>query len=514
MRWEFTQAATRALLQVQATLPNQAGLEWDSGLELLAALTEDPEGSGVAWLASMGIAPGTWEESGLPPMASWDATQLQRLCEECSQGKDLMRLMPLSLTGILRTARHFASERFSDPTINSEALLAAVFERSPKGKRWLLKSGFQGEKTPENLFGPAITMDEPLDLHQGEIPPGWIRLVDAVGNRLREGLRVLEDYSRFVRENRWLVERLKRMRHQVDTLLVQIPGTSQILENRDVEGDSGAGLWTGSERPRKEDGDLTRSNWKRVQEALRSLEEHAKLAVPTLAKQLEGLRYEAYTLEKRSSETPATTLAHSALMLLVSNQCLLGLERTVREAIRGGVDIVQLREKNLSDRELLDLAKKTRQWTRDEGALFLLNDRPDLALLSQADGVHLGTTDLSPSDARRIVGKDSLMGASTHNSLDREAAILAGADYLGVGPLFPSKTKSFQEFANPNYLRSFADGQGPPWFAIGGINLETIDQVRAAGVERIAVSHAICQSEDPQGMARALRLALGIGPKK
>ena len=201
-------------------------------------------------------------------------------------------------------------------------------------------------------------------------------------------------------------------------------------------------------------------------------------------------------------------------MLLVSNQCLLGLERTVREAVRGGVDIVQLREKNLPDADLLDLAKKTRQWTRDEGALFILNDRPDLAVLSEADGVHLGTTDLTPSEARRIVGADRLIGASSHNARDREAATLAGADYLGAGPVFPSKTKAFQDFASLNYIRSFADWQGPPWFAIGGINLETIDQVREAGAVRIAISHAICQSEDPQGMARALRLALGIGPKK
>lgn len=514
MRWEFTQAATRALLQVQAALPNNAGLDWDSGLELLAALTEDPEGSGVAWLVSMGVDASIWAESGLPQLGSVDPTQLQRQSEEFSHGKDLMRLLPLSLTGILRSARHFASEQFLDPTINSEALLAAVFERSPKGQRWLLKCGFTLEKTAETLSGSSLAMDEPLDIHQGEIPPGWIRLVDAVGNRLREGLRVLEDFSRFVKEDRWLVERLKRMRHQVDTLLVQIPGTSRLLDGRDVLGDSGAGLWTGSERPRKEERDLQRSNWKRVQEAIRSLEEHAKLAAPTLVRQLESLRYEAYTLEKRSSETSASTLSQTALMLLVSNQCLLGLERTVREAVRGGVDIVQLREKNLPDADLLDLAKKTRQWTRDEGALFILNDRPDLAVLSEADGVHLGTTDLTPSEARRIVGADRLIGASSHNARDREAATLAGADYLGAGPVFPSKTKAFQDFASINYIRSFADWQGPPWFAIGGINLETIDQVREAGAVRIAISHAICQSEDPQGMARALRLALGIGPKK
>ena len=200
-------------------------------------------------------------------------------------------------------------------------------------------------------------------------------------------------------------------------------------------------------------------------------------------------------------------------MLLISRECLLGMEKTVRESVRGGVDIVQLREKSLPDAELLDLAKKVRNWTRDEGALFILNDRPDLAVLAEADGVHLGTTDMSPSDARRILGSEMLVGSSTHKIADREFYTQAGADYLGVGPVFPSQTKLFQEFPGLDYVRSFADWHGPPWFAIGGIHLDNIGLLRDCGVTRVAVSHSICQSEDPQAMARALRLGLGSKPK-
>lgn len=522
MRWEFTPAATRALLRVQASIPPHAGPDCDAGLELLAALTEDPEGAGAAWLASMGarwdsptseISHGEQGKEPLPLLSPLNEDLFRELGDGCSTSRELLRRLPLALTPILRSARQFASEHFSDPTINSEALGAAVFERSRKGRKWLLSAGFKEEITSQAILGTPLVMDEPLILEPSEAPPGLIRLVDAVGNRLREGLRVLEDHARFVRENAWLVGNLKKMRHEVDALLMRIPGTARLVQTRDVAGDSGAGLWTGAERERKDTNDIQRSNWKRVQEALRSLEEHAKVAAPFLARNLESLRYEAYRLEKRSNEPASGLLADSALMLLVSRECLLGMEKTVRESVRGGVDIVQLREKSLPDAELLDIAKKVRNWTRDEGALFILNDRPDLAVLAEADGVHLGTTDMSPSDARRILGSEMLVGSSTHKIADREFYTQAGADYLGVGPVFPSQTKLFQEFPGLDYVRSFADWHGPPWFAIGGIHLDNIGLLRDCGVTRVAVSHSICQSEDPQAMARALRLGLGSKPK-
>ncbi len=524
MRWEFTPAATRALLRVQAAIPPNASHDWDAGLEILAALTEDREGPGATWLESMGVR---WDDQSpeiivseqekkiqqLPGLAPLDEEMFKELGDGCSTSRELMLRLPLALTSILRYARHFASEHYSDPTINSEALGAAVFERSRKGRKWLLAAGFTEEKTAETILGAPLVMDEPLTLDFGETPPGLTRLVDAVGNRLREGLRVLEDHGRFVDENAWLVERLKKMRHEVDALLVRIPGTLQLIQSRDVTGDSGAGLRTGAERERKDTSDIQRSNWKRVQEALRSLEEHAKVVAPSLSQNWESLRYQAYTLEKRSNQTPTGLLADSALMLLVSRDCLLGMEKTVRESIRGGVDIVQLREKSLPDSEMLQLAKKVRRWTRDEGALLIINDRPDLALLAEADGVHLGTTDLSPADARRILGMEMVVGSSTHNSTDRETYTLAGADYLGVGPVFPSQTKLFHEFAGLDYVRSFAGWNGPPWFAIGGIHLDNIGLLREAGATRVAISNAICQSADPQAMARAIRLGLGRNPK-
>src|SRR4051794_10471359 len=105
-----------------------------------------------------------------------------------------------------------------------------------------------------------------------------------------------------------------------------------------------------------------------------------------------------------------------------------------------------MREKDLPDRELLERARQLRQWTRQAGVLFIVNDRPDIARLVEADGVHLGQDDLPVREARRILGPDALVGVSTHNLEQVRQAILDGASYLGVGPTFPSKTKEFREF--------------------------------------------------------------------
>ena len=133
-------------------------------------------------------------------------------------------------------------------------------------------------------------------------------------------------------------------------------------------------------------------------------------------------------------------------MVLVGGLPTLGdLTWIVGEALAGGADVIELREKNLADRELLRRAREVRILTAQAQARFILNDRPDLARLAGADGVHLGQDDVSVRDARRIVGPNLLIGVSTHDRTQLDAAILAGAGYLGVGPVFPSTTKDFSE---------------------------------------------------------------------
>src|SRR5262249_27095687 len=122
------------------------------------------------------------------------------------------------------------------------------------------------------------------------------------------------------------------------------------------------------------------------------------------------------------------------------------LDWTIREAAAGGASIFQLREKNLSDRDLLERARNVRRWTREVGALFIMNDRPDIARLAEADGVHVGQDDLPVKEVRRVVGPHVLVGVSTHNLGQLRQAVLDGASYVGVGPTFPSGTKQFEAF--------------------------------------------------------------------
>ena len=180
----------------------------------------------------------------------------------------------------------------------------------------------------------------------------------------------------------------------------------------------------------------------------------------------------------------------------------------VGEALEGGADAIQLREKGISDREWLRRAREVRILTAQARARFFVNDRPDLARLAGADGVHLGQDDLTVRDARRIAGPSSLIGVSTHDRAQVDQAILDGAGYLGVGPVFTTPTKDFTELAGLAFVRLAAETTTLPWFAIGGIHEGNLDDVLDAGATRIAVSSCVVRAERPRQAAAALRARL------
>src|SRR5205807_1428505 len=162
-----------------------------------------------------------------------------------------------------------------------------------------------------------------------------------------------------------------------------------------------------------------------------------------------------YTLERAVLLGTAARqrLADARLYVLITGSlCTATLDWTIQEAAAGGAQIIQLREKGLCDRELLERARQVRRWTHKANVLFIMNDRPDLARLAEADGVHLGQEELSVKDARRIVGPDALIGVSTHNLDQVRQAIRDGASYIGVGPAFASATKHFNELPGPEFI--------------------------------------------------------------
>jgi thiamine-phosphate pyrophosphorylase len=187
-----------------------------------------------------------------------------------------------------------------------------------------------------------------------------------------------------------------------------------------------------------------------------------------------------------------------------------GLEELLAAVLAGGVDMVQLRDKTASDEELMRAAVLFRRACDEHGALFWLNDRPDLAVACAADGVHVGQDDLDPAAARRLAGRGVLIGLSTHSPAQLDAALAAGdADQLSVGPVWETPTKEGRRAAGLDYVR-YAAGVAADrsWFAIGGIDLDNVRDVIAAGASRIVVVRAIRDAPDPRAAAAALRQAL------
>jgi thiamine-phosphate pyrophosphorylase len=180
-------------------------------------------------------------------------------------------------------------------------------------------------------------------------------------------------------------------------------------------------------------------------------------------------------------------------------------------ALRGGVDIVQLREKDpaVGDEQLLQAARVFRDACDAHGALFVLNDRPDLAAAAHADGVHVGQDDLPVAEARALVGDDVLIGRSTHTPAQVDDAAVADVDYFAVGPVHATPTKPGRPAVGLELIRHAASApRAVPWFAIGGIDAQRVDAVVAAGATRVVVVRALTEASDPGTTARALRDAL------
>lgn len=184
-------------------------------------------------------------------------------------------------------------------------------------------------------------------------------------------------------------------------------------------------------------------------------------------------------------------------------------EPVLGPALRGGVDMVQLRDKDAPDELILRAAAGFRALCDEHGALFWLNDRPDLARAAGADGVHLGQDDMPVSEARDQLGPDLLIGLSTHSPGQFDAAFASEADQLSVGPVWETPTKAGRPAAGLDYVRHAAEhGGDAPWFAIGGIDAGNVSEVVAAGARRVVVVRAIRDAADPEAAARSLRDAL------
>ncbi len=491
---DLTPAVERALAAAR-DLARSAGAADVHPLHLLHGLLAEEEGRAATLL----------RDAGADPIAARAVLADLAARPAGPAGRDLAPL--------LEQARELSRELYLERTIASDALLFVLLRDEPELRRPLEALGLvfaRLESAVLTLRKPPIRLDEPLQLVEPAEEIDAARVLDAAANRAREALRVIEDYCRFVLDDAFLSGELKRLRHDLTAALASLPA-GRLLEARETLRDVGTALSTESEEARHSLRQVAHVNLKRLQEALRTLEEFGKLHGPDLGRAVEALRYRSYTLERAillGADARERLAGARLYVLLTRSRCAAALDWTIQEAAAGGATVFQLREKQRPDRELLELARDVRRWTRRAGALFLVNDRPDIARLAEADGVHLGQDDLPVKEARRVLGLDALIGVSTHNVEQLRQAVLDGASYVGVGPTFPSGTKDFAELAGLDFVRQAAAETSLPAFVIGGVTLQTVGAAAAAGARRVAVSQAVCEADDPQAVAAALLAAL------
>ncbi len=404
--------------------------------------------------------------------------------------------------------------------LGTEHLLLALCRVTSEVSEWLAQYSMEPPRAAVEKSAATRSGSEAL-ITSSELQTPWrdptqtdlfetYRILDAAANRAREGLRVVEDFVRWAWNDSFLSQQLKECRHELTDTLRRLPQPI-LLAARDTAADVGTDIRTVSEYRRESPAAVATASLKRVEEALRSLEEYSKVVDAELSPRFEQLRYRLYTVDKAIHTTTAARLrlADQQICLLATNSlCHHGLGPAILGALKSGVKLIQLREKSLPDRELIEIARHVRQWTKEFEGIFIVNDRPDIAALVDADGVHVGQDDLSVAEARKILGGDKLVGVSTHTIEQARQAVLDGADYLGVGPVFPSSTKTFDEFPGLDFVRQAAAEISLPWYAIGGINAENLAEVVAAGATRVAVSSAICSAETPDWAAGELLFRL------
>jgi thiamine-phosphate pyrophosphorylase len=355
----------------------------------------------------------------------------------------------------------------------------------------------------ESING-VVVMVEPYSQKE-QVSQVVYRILDANLDRAREGLRILEEWCRFGLNNAQMALECKQLRQEVASW-----HRNELRAARDTLGDAGTELSHPQEEVRSGIKSLLQANFCRVQEALRVLEEYGKLYHPNMGKAFKQMRYRVYTLETNlMGYERHQLLLRSRLYLVTSVED--NLLETVEAALKGGLTLVQYRDKYSDDTVRLENSRRLCELCHAYGALFIINDRVDLALAVDADGVHLGQQDMPIALARQLLGPQRLIGRSTTNSSEMQRAIAEGADYIGVGPVYETPTKEGKVAAGLEYVRYAAKHSTVPWFAIGGIDTININDVIAAGAMRVAVVRSLMQAEQPTLVAQYLLSQLHLG---
>ncbi|MBZ4683232.1 MAG: thiamine-phosphate pyrophosphorylase [Fusobacteriaceae bacterium] len=327
---------------------------------------------------------------------------------------------------------------------------------------------------------------------------GKYRILDANVNRVAEGIRVIEDIARFDLEEKELTDRLRNIRHILRKNFQDID--KEFILARDSAHDIGKEISNSNENDKKTDEtQIILANFKRVTEGLRVIEEITKLIDYKKSKIIESLRYETYYIEKefnlkffnRKNKIPKGIYGITAENFANGKTNI----ECVKEMIKAGIKIIQYREKNKTINEKLKEAREIAKLCKENNVIFIVNDHIEIALLVDADGVHLGQEDLDIKSARKILGDNKIIGISTHAIEEAKKAEKDGADYIGVGPIFPTTTKD-RKPVGLEYLKQVNKSINIPFVAIGGIKEHNIDEILDIGAYSISLVSEIVGADD------------------
>lgn len=342
----------------------------------------------------------------------------------------------------------------------------------------------------------------------------FLRIIDANTNRLMEGLRVVEEIARLMLNDKKITEKIKSLRGKVKQGIALIGKGDDLINMRDSGSDVGKDMYPASEAERYGISQIITSNIKRAEEASRVLEEFGKLSDKEAGRIFKSVRFELYTIEKelasRLSAVDRRLLDFD--LYVVTDPDVLGKRspvEAVKQAIRGGCKIVQLRDKKASIGQYYNMAKQIAPICRKAGVTFIVNDYLDVCMALDADGIHIGQDDIPVPVARKLLGNGKIIGLSTHSFDQAMKGIRSGADYISVGPIFSTASKPNTKPLGIDLLRRISSAinkssKPVPFVAIGGINKDNIREVFKSS-PRAAVIRAAIGPKDIAGAVRKLR---------
>jgi thiamine-phosphate pyrophosphorylase len=320
-----------------------------------------------------------------------------------------------------------------------------------------------------------------------------LRIIDANFNRAREGLRVIEDIMRLYYENRQMVKAIKDFRQDFSEKIISQYGFYRLRKQRNADKDQGKDF----DNTGKCDIVTTlQKNLLRVGEALRVIEEFSKIKKPKTAGIVHSFRFRFYTIEKKITESvDIKKIPLPCVYVIINLQDRQDISGIIKKTVAGNPDIIQLRYKGNNSGFFLSSAIKTRKLI-PKNIIYIVNDRADICILSEADGIHVGQEDLPPAAAKTLL-EDKIIGLSTHNLTEIKKAVKQNIDYIAVGSIFHSPTKPQKKPQGTEILTQAKKEITIPLIAIGGINIKNCGEIINNGADGVAVSSLVEKSAEP-----------------